>query len=180
MESFLSHSVRLILSDIIVILWWSCLRHIDYHIIILVEHMSDLLYVPIELFSSHQDGPDVLVAILGHIFLSYPHGKIRQLLYWGIFPFSVVEMIVFSWSYYCFLYSAEGYLFTLLVTISMIYVEMSFQRTIGFWLSHYLWLFTKSSCWGNDDCPSGPFFFKPASGSFLWDDDRFLQQCISS
>ena len=182
MKSFLSHSARLILSDIVVILWWSCLRCIDSHIIISVEHMSDLLYIPIKLFSSHQDRPDVLVAILGHIFLGYPHGKMHQLLYWGIFPFSVVEMIVFSRSYYRFLYSAEGYLFALLVTISMIYVEMSLQRspTFRFWLSHYLWLFSRSLCRGSDNCPNGPFFLRPASGSFLWYDDRFLQQGISS
>ena len=147
-ELFLSHSVRLILSDIIVILWWICLKCIDSHIIISVEHMLDLLYIPIELFSSYQDGPSVLVAILGNIFLGYPHGKMCQLLYWGIFLFSVVEMIIFSQSYYHFLYSAKGYLFALLVTISMIYAEMSLQRslTFGFWLSHYLWLFNRSLC----------------------------------
>ena len=44
------------------------------------------LYIPIELFSSHQDGPDILVDILGHIFFGYPHGRMRQFLYWGIFP----------------------------------------------------------------------------------------------
>ena len=87
--------------------------------------MLDLLYIPIELFSSHQDGPDVLVAILGHIFLDYPHGKMRQLLYWAILPFSIVEMIVFSWSGYHFFYSTEGYLFEFLVTVSMIYAKMS-------------------------------------------------------
>ena len=181
-ELFLSHSVRLILSDIIVILWWICLKCIDSHIIISVEHMLDLLYIPIELFSSYQDGPSVLVAILGNIFLGYPHGKMCQLLYWGIFLFSVVEMIIFSQSYYHFLYSAKGYLFALLVTISMIYAEMSLQRspTFRFWLSHYLWLFNRSLCWGSDNCPSGPFFLRLASGSFLWDDDKFLQQGISS
>ena len=42
-------------------------------IIISVECMSDLLYILIELFSSHQDGLDILVAILGHIFLGYLH-----------------------------------------------------------------------------------------------------------
>ena len=91
-EPFLSHLVRLILSNIVVILWWSYLRRIDSHIIISVKYMLDLLYIPIELFSSHQDRPDVLVAIQ---------------------------------SCYHFLYSAEGYLFLLLVTISMIYAEMS-------------------------------------------------------
>ena len=57
------------------------LECIDSHIIISMEHMSDLLYIPIELFSSQQDGSDVLVAILGHVFLGYPHDKMRQLLY---------------------------------------------------------------------------------------------------
>ena len=126
--------------------------------------------------------PDVLVAILGYIFLIYPHGKMHQLLYWAYFPLSVVEMIIFSRSCCRFLYLAEGYLFALLVTISMIYAEMSLQRslTFGFWLSHYLWLFSRSLCWGNDSFPSGPFFLRLANGSFLWDDDRFLQLGISS
>ena len=68
-EPFLSHSVRLILSDIVVILGWSYLRRIGSHITISVEYMSNLLCVPIELFMSHQDRPDALVAILGHISL---------------------------------------------------------------------------------------------------------------
>ena len=152
-EPLLGHTVKLILSDIVMILWWSYLRRIDSHIIISVEYMSDLLCIHIELLWSHQDGPNVLVAILGHIFLDYPHGRMRQLLYWGMskwtrctscyigayFPrlptwqdvsvailghishFLIVEMIVFSRSYYHFLYSTEGYLFPLLVTISMIH-----------------------------------------------------------
>ena len=69
MEPFLSHFVRLILSDIVVILGWSYIGCIDSYIIISVEYMLDLLYISIELFSSHQDRPDTLVAILGHIFL---------------------------------------------------------------------------------------------------------------
>ena len=36
------------------------------------------------------------------------------------FSFSVVEMIVFSLSYYSLLYLTEGYLFALLVIVSMI------------------------------------------------------------
>ena len=68
-EHFLNHSVRLILSDIFMILWWSYLRRMDSHIIISIEYTSDLLYIPIELFSSYQDRPDALVAILGHISL---------------------------------------------------------------------------------------------------------------
>ena len=69
MEPFLSHSVRLMLSDIVMILWWSYLRRIDSHIIISMEYMSDLLCIPIKLFLSYQDRLDALVAILGHISL---------------------------------------------------------------------------------------------------------------
>ena len=47
MEHFLSHSVMLILFDIVVILWWSYLRRMDFHIIISMEYMSNLLYIPI-------------------------------------------------------------------------------------------------------------------------------------
>ena len=103
---------------------------------------------------------DASIAILGHIS-----------------PFSVMEMIVFSWSYYHYLYSVEWYLFALLVIVSMIYTEMSLQRslTFGLWLFHYLWLFSRSLCWGGDSCPSGLFFLRLSSGSFLWDDDGFLQ-----
>ena len=68
-ESFLSHSIKLVLSDIVVILGWSYLRCIASHIIISVEYMLDLLYIPIELFLSYQDRLDALVAILGHISL---------------------------------------------------------------------------------------------------------------
>ena len=68
-ESFLSHSIKLVLYDIVVILGWSYLRCTTSHIIILVEYMSDLLYIHIELFLSYQDRPDALVAILGHISL---------------------------------------------------------------------------------------------------------------
>ena len=84
-EPFLSHSVRLILFYIVVILWWSYLRRIDSHIIISMEYMLDLLYILIKLFLSHQDGSDVLVVILRHIFLGYLHNGMHQLLYWGIF-----------------------------------------------------------------------------------------------
>ena len=63
----MSHSVKLILSDIVVILGRSNLRRMDSHITISVEYMSDLLRIPIELFTSHQDRPDTSDAILGHI-----------------------------------------------------------------------------------------------------------------
>ena len=73
-------------------------------IIISVECMSDLLYIPIELCSSHQDRLDVLVAILRHIFFGYLHSGMHQLLYWGIFLiFSIVEMIDFLLSFYSLL-----------------------------------------------------------------------------
>ena len=84
-EPLLSHSVKLILFDIVVILWWSYLRRINSHIIISMEYISDLLCIPIKLFLSHQDRSDLLVAILGHTFLGYLHSKMHQLLYWGIF-----------------------------------------------------------------------------------------------
>ena len=73
--------------------------------------MSDLLYVPIESFSSYQDRPNALVVVLGHI----P-------------PLSVVEMIVFSETCYSPHYSVEGCLFTL-VTVSMMLAEMSLQQS---------------------------------------------------
>ena len=66
---FLSYSIRLVLSNIVVILGRGYLRCIDSHILIPMEYMSDLLYIPIELFLSYQDRPDALVAILGHISL---------------------------------------------------------------------------------------------------------------
>ena len=69
MEPFSSHSVKLIFSYIVTILRWSYLRCIDSYIIISMKYMSNILYIPMELFSSYQDRPDALVSILGHIFL---------------------------------------------------------------------------------------------------------------
>ena len=69
-EPFLSHLVGPIFSDVIMILGCSYLRCIDSRIIISTKYRSDLLYVPIESFSSYQGRSDALVAILGHIF---PH-----------------------------------------------------------------------------------------------------------
>ena len=63
----MSHSVKLVLYDIVVILGRSYPRCIDSRIIILVEYMSDFLYISMGLFSSYQDGLDALVFILGHI-----------------------------------------------------------------------------------------------------------------
>ena len=66
-EPFLSHSVGPIFSDVVMILGCGYLICINFHIIVSVEYMSDLLYVSIESLSSYQDRPDALVAILGHI-----------------------------------------------------------------------------------------------------------------
>ena len=66
-EPFLSHSIRPIFSDVVMILRCSYLRCIDSRIIISTEYGSDLLYVPIESFLSYQDRLDALVAIMGHI-----------------------------------------------------------------------------------------------------------------
>ena len=151
MGPFLSHSVRFILSDIVVILWWSYLRCIDSHIIISVEYMSNLLYIPMGLFLSHRDRLDALVAILGHISL---------FLTWRGF---------FSHRPYSLHYSTEEYLFALLDVISMIFAEMSSQRstTFGFWLPHYPWLFSRLLCWDRGSYSSGLFSWdSPIDHSF--------------
>ena len=67
MEPFLSHLVMPIFFYVVMILGCRYLICIDSHVIISVEYRSDLLYVSIELFSSYQDRPNALVAILGHI-----------------------------------------------------------------------------------------------------------------
>ena len=72
-------------------------------------HVRFLIH-PMELFSSHQDRSDALIAILGYISI-----------------FVVVEMIVSSQTYYNLHYSAEGCLFALLATVSMIFVKMGLQ-----------------------------------------------------
>ena len=151
MGSFLSHSVRFILSDIVVILWWSYLRCIKSHIIISVEYMSNLLYISMGLFLSHRNRLDALVAILGHISL---------FLTWRGF---------FSHIPYSLHYLTEGYLFALLDAISMIFAEMSSQRstTFGFWLPHYPWLFSRLVCWDRGSYPSGLFSWdSPIDHSF--------------
>ena len=73
-------------------------------------HVRSLIH-PMELFSSHQDRPDALIAILGYISI-----------------FLVVGMIVSSQTYYSLHYSAERCLFALPTTVSMIFVEMSLQQ----------------------------------------------------
>ena len=67
MEPLLSLSIRLIFSDIVVILGWSYSRRIGSHITISVEYMSDLLCIPMELLLSYQDRSGTSDAILGHI-----------------------------------------------------------------------------------------------------------------
>ena len=69
MEPFLGHLVILILLDVVVIFRLSYFEYIDSHIIILVGCMSNLLYIPVELFSSCQDRSDISDAIWGHISL---------------------------------------------------------------------------------------------------------------
>ena len=78
LEPFLSHFVKLILSDIVVILRWSYFRCIGSHIAISMKYMSDLLCIPMELFLSYQDRPGTFDAILGHI-PSFSYGDDRSL-----------------------------------------------------------------------------------------------------
>ena len=78
LEPFLSHFVKLILSDIVVILRWNYSRRIGSHIAISVEYMSDLLYIPMELFLSYQDRSGTSDAILRHI-PSFSYGDDRSL-----------------------------------------------------------------------------------------------------
>ena len=66
-KPFLRHSVRFVFYDIIMILGWSYSRCIGSHITISVEYMSDLLYIPMELFLSYHGRSGTSDAILGHI-----------------------------------------------------------------------------------------------------------------
>ena len=99
-EPLLSLSVRLIFFDIVVILGWSYSRRIGSHSTILVEYMSDILCIPMELFLSYQDRSGTSDAMLGHIpSFSYGDdhsftdllqfssldGEILYLLYWSLF-----------------------------------------------------------------------------------------------
>ena len=45
-ESSLSHSIRLVFSNIVMILGWSYPKCLDPHVYISEEYMSDLLYIP--------------------------------------------------------------------------------------------------------------------------------------
>ena len=141
MEPFLSHSIRLVLSDTVVILGQS---YPSYH------HFS----------RAHVRS------------LIHPHGVILELsrqtrhtsFYTrAYFPLLVVEMIVFSQTCYNLHYPGKGYLFALLVTLSVIFIEMSLQQsaTFGFWLSHYLWPLSGLLCWGSGICPSKLFSWEP-------------------
>ena len=90
-----------------------------------------------------------------------------------------MEMIVFSQTCYSLHYSTEGYLFALLATVSMIFAEMSLQQstTSGVWLSYYPWFFSRLRSWY---LPWWTIFLRFPRGSFIWDDNRFPQQSISS
>ena len=110
MEPFLSHSIRLVLSDTVVILGQS---YPSYH------HFS----------RAHVRS------------LIHPHGVILELsrqtrhtsFYTrAYFPLLVVEMIVFSQTCYNLHYPGKGYLFALLVTLSVIFIEMSLQQSATF------------------------------------------------
>ena len=68
-EPLLSLLVRLIFSDIVMILRWSYSRCIGSHITISMEYMSDLLYIPMELFLSYQGISGTSDVMLGHISL---------------------------------------------------------------------------------------------------------------
>ena len=102
--------------------------------------------------------------------LIHPHRVILELsghtrctsCYTGVyFPLLVVKMIVFSQTCYNLLYLVKGCLFALLVTVSMIFAEMSLQRstTFEFWLSYYPWLFRRLLCWDRSSYPSRLFFW---------------------
>ena len=99
-EPLLSLSVRLIFSDIVMILRWSYSRCIGSHITISVKYMSDILYIPMELFLSYQGRSGTSDAMLGHIpSFSYRDDRslidllqfsslgreILYLLYWSLF-----------------------------------------------------------------------------------------------
>ena len=87
----MSLSVRLIFSDIVMILRWSYSRCIGSHITVSVEYMSDLLYIPMELFLSYQGRSGTSDAMLGHI-PSFGYGDDR----------SLIDLLQFH-------HSAEGY-----------------------------------------------------------------------
>ena len=134
------------------ILWWSYPRCIDSHIIILVEYMSDLLYIP------HW----VILELSGQTECTSCYTE-------AYFPPLAVEIIVFSRTCYSLHYSAKGYLFALLVIVLVIFVEMSLQWSTTFrvWLSHYPWLFNRLLCWDRGSYPSGIFSWdSPLDHSF--------------
>lgn len=58
----------------------------------------------------------------------YLHGMIYQLLHWGIFTLSIIEMIDFPHSFCGLPYLIEGFSFALLVTILMILSRWAFRR----------------------------------------------------
>ena len=66
--SFESFS-QILLSDIVVVLGRSYVECPDPHVTISVGYISDLLRIPMVLFSSYQGGSGTFDAILGHISL---------------------------------------------------------------------------------------------------------------
>ena len=73
--------------------------------------------------------------------LIHPHGVILELsghtkclgfYSRAYFPFLVVEMIVFSQTYYSLHYSDDRYFFALLATVSVTLAKMSLQRSTTF------------------------------------------------
>ena len=66
--SFESFS-QILLSDIVAVLGQSYVECLDPHIAILVGYISDLLRIPMVLFSGYQGGSGTSNAILGHISL---------------------------------------------------------------------------------------------------------------
>ena len=74
----MSLSVKLIFSDIVMILGWSYSRCIGSHITISVEYTSNLLCIPMELFLSYQGRSGTSDAMMGHI-RSFSYGDDRSL-----------------------------------------------------------------------------------------------------
>ena len=127
MDPFLRHSVKPVFSDIVMILGWSYLRHrLPHHHFRRVHVRSPIHPCKVILKSSRQTG--------------WPSCHTR-----AYFPFSAMEVIVFSQGGYRLHYSVKRCLFTLLVIVSMIFVKMSLQMssTFEFWPSYYPWLFSR-------------------------------------
>ena len=142
-EPLLSLSVRLIFSDIVMIFGWSYSRCIGSHITILVEYMSDLLCIPMELFLSYQDRSGTSDAILGRVL-----------------PLAM-EMIVLSQIFYSFHHSAERccICFTGHYSCDFHRDEFRWSMTFRLWLSCYPWPRSRLFWWDRGSYPSGLFFW---------------------